>query len=180
VAPGARWSAGRFEDHVAARERDRRQNEKRMAREAGRLARGGTKPPGLGPPPGAPAATAAAPAPGTDAYRGRDRRIESPGTWAGDEDAEVDRRVRPRVLERRIRDHPGRTEVPFDDRHLTRSSYEQVFLRLVSGGRLRLDGRPHTPAGMRGWYHAAFRDEAGVERLLSIDDLLDRAGDWET
>jgi hypothetical protein len=31
---------------------------------------------------------------------------------------------------------------------------------------------------MRGWYHAAFRDDAGAERLLSIDDLLDREADW--
>ena len=54
----------------------------------------------------------------------------------------------------------------------------QVFRRLVSGGQLRIDGQPHAPIGMRGWYHAAFRDESGGERLLSIDDLLDRAGDW--
>lgn len=181
VSPDARWSAGAFGEHVATRDRERGLHARRMEREARRLARGGSTPPGLAPFPtaGAGAVADASPAPGTGQYRGQDRRLESPGTWAGDEDAETERRIRPRVLERRIRDHPGRTTVPFNDRYLTRSSYEQVFLRLVSGGRLRIDGQPHAPIGMRGWYHAAFRDEAGGERLLSIDDLLDREGDWE-
>ena len=68
---------------------------------------------------------------------GRGSAAGIPGSWADDEDAETDRRVRPRVLERRIQDHPGRVAIPFPDRYLTRSSYERVFLRLVSGGRLR-------------------------------------------
>ena len=33
--------------------------------------------------------------------------------------------------------------VPFPDRRLTRSAYEQVFLKLVSGGRLRWATRLH-------------------------------------
>ena len=184
VAPDARWSAGRFGEHVAERDHERHLHVRRVARETRRTARGGSTPPGLRPMPAASmkdasVASPSAPLAGDADYRGEDRRLESPGSWADDEDAETDRRIRPRVLERRIQDHPGRVPVPFPDRHLTRSSYERVFLRLVSGGRLRIDGVPHAPVGMRGWYHAAFRDDAGAERLLSIDDLLDREADWE-
>ena len=182
VTPGAGWSPGRFDEHVATRDRERQLHLRRMVREARRAARGGSAAPVLRPI-AAPASGAivkplSGPGPGEADYRGLDRRLESPGSWAEDEDAETDRRVRPRVLERRIKDQPGRASVPFPDRHLTRSGYEQVFLRLVSGGRLRIDGVPHSPLGMRGWYHAAFRSDAGAERLLSIDELLDREADW--
>lgn len=69
--------------------------------------------------------------------------------------------------------------VPFPDRRLTRSAYEQVFLKLVSGGRLRLGDGLYTPVGMKGWYHAIFRREPdGAERLLTIDQLLKKMGDW--
>ena len=183
IAEDAKWSPGRFDDHVAARARERQLHERRLAREARSAARGGSQPPTLPPPapPPGEATTGPRSTPVRDDadYRGEDRRLQSPGAWADDEEAEVDRRVRPRVLERRIRDHPGRVAVPFPDRHLTRSSYERVFLRLVSGSRLHIEGVAHAPVGMRGWYHAAFRDEAGAERLLSIDDLLDREADWE-
>jgi hypothetical protein len=179
IAPGARWSPGRFEEHVEAREHERKLHEKRTAREARRLARGGSKLPGLGPAPAKATGGTTSPVVPADSYRGQDRRLDAPGALAEDDDADFDRRIRPRVLERRIQDDPARAAIPFPDRYLTRSSYEQVFLRLVSGGRLSIEGRPHTPIGMRGWYHAAFRDEAGAERLLSIDDLLDRAEDWE-
>lgn len=69
--------------------------------------------------------------------------------------------------------------VPFPDRRLTRSAYEQVFLKLVSGGRLRMGNDTYTPVGMKGWYHAIFRrDSDGAERLLTIDQLLKKMGDW--
>jgi hypothetical protein len=69
--------------------------------------------------------------------------------------------------------------VPFPDRRLTRSAYEQVFLKLVSGGRLRMGNDTWTPVGMKGWYHAVFRRESdGSEALLTIDQLLERMGDW--
>lgn len=68
--------------------------------------------------------------------------------------------------------------IPFPDRRLTRSAYEGVFLKLVSGGRLRLAGKVLTPVGMKGWYHALFRDPGGAEKLLSIDELLGMMGDW--
>lgn len=68
---------------------------------------------------------------------------------------------------------------PFPDRRLTRSAYEQVFLKLVSGERLRVGRDLYTPVGMKGWYHAVFRRESdGAERLLSIDQLLKKMNDW--
>ncbi len=69
--------------------------------------------------------------------------------------------------------------IPFPDRRLTRSAYEQVFLKLVSGGKLRVGDEVYRPVGMKGWYHAIFRRESdGVERLLTIDQLLQKMGDW--
>jgi hypothetical protein len=69
--------------------------------------------------------------------------------------------------------------IPFPDRRLTRSAYEQVFLKLVSGGRLRMGSDLYTPVGMKGWYHAIFRRESdGAEKLLSIDQLLKKMNDW--
>ena len=68
---------------------------------------------------------------------------------------------------------------PFPDRRLTRSAYEQVFLKLVSGGRLKMGTDTYTPVGMKGWYHAIFRRESdGAEKLLSIDQLLRKMNDW--
>ena len=68
---------------------------------------------------------------------------------------------------------------PFPDRRLTRSAYEQVFLKLVSGGRLRMGADLYTPIGMKGWYHAIFRRESdGAEKLLSIDQLLKKMSEW--
>jgi hypothetical protein len=178
----AGFAPGSFEAHVAERARERKLHLRRLAREARRAARGGSGPAGMGPATGRADARAAPPdvRPAAEAdHRGAERRLASPGAWARDEEAEVDRRVRPRVLERRIQDHPGHVSVPFPDRLLTRSRYEQVFLRLVSGERLLLDGEPYLPIGMRGWYHAAFRRERDAqERLLSIDDMLDREPDW--
>ena len=80
-----------------------------------------------------------------------------------------------RGSERRLRKEP----IPFPDRRLTRSAYEQVFLKLVSGGRLRIGRDMYTPVGMKGWYHAILRrDSDGKERLLSVDQLLKKLKDW--
>jgi hypothetical protein len=82
---------------------------------------------------------------------------------------------RRRKADRRKRNYA----IPFPDRRLTRSAYEQVFLKLVSGGRLRMGNDVYTPVGMKGWYHAIFRRESdGAEKLLSIDQLLKKMGDW--
>jgi hypothetical protein len=68
---------------------------------------------------------------------------------------------------------------PYPDRRLTRSAYELVFLKLVSGGRLRVGNDIYRPVGMKGWYHAIFRrDSDGQERLMSIDQLLAKMNNW--
>jgi len=85
------------------------------------------------------------------------------------------------VRERRKKSERRKNEytVPFPDRRLTRSAYEQVFLKLVSGGRLKMGKDTYTPVGMKGWYHAIFRrDSDGAERLLTIDQLLKKMNDW--
>jgi hypothetical protein len=80
-----------------------------------------------------------------------------------------------RGTERRAHKDP----IPFPDRRLSRSAYEQVFLKLVSGGRLRIGRELYTPVGMKGWYHAILRrDSDGKERLLSVDQLLKKLKDW--
>jgi len=81
-----------------------------------------------------------------------------------------------RKAERRAQKAP----IPFPDRRLTRSAYERVFLKLVSGGRLRIGRDTYTPVGMKGWYQAIFRRDAdGRERLFTIDQLLQRMDNWE-
>ena len=90
-------------------------------------------------------------------------------------------RERPPAEERRRSASAARTRyaIPFPDRRLTRSAYEQVFLKLVSGGRLRVGNDVYTPVGMKGWYHAIFRRESdGAEKLLTIDQLLKKMNDW--
>lgn len=80
-----------------------------------------------------------------------------------------------RARERRSKDFA----VPFPDRRLKRSAYEQVFLRLVSGRKLKIGSQVYAPIGMKGWYHAVFRRVSdGKERLLTIDQLLERMDDW--
>jgi hypothetical protein len=84
-------------------------------------------------------------------------------------------------VDRRRKQRRYREEaIPFPDRRLSRSTYEQVFLKLVSGGRLRIGRQTYTPVGMRGWYHAIFRrDSDGKERMLSIDELVKKMKDWQ-
>jgi hypothetical protein len=115
------------------------------------------------------------------------RRSDIPGRLVPSRGAEyVDRRgtaLFPNQTKRERRRRGERRKnnyaVPFPDRRLTRSAYEQVFLKLVSGGRLRMGNDTYRPVGMKGWYHAIFRrDSDGQERLLSIDQLLQKMNDW--
>src|SRR5688500_15069761 len=73
VATDARWSRGRFDEHVDERERERQLHLRRVAREERRAARGGSAARGLPPPAARPprsASPATALAPGN--YRGED------------------------------------------------------------------------------------------------------------
>lgn len=80
-----------------------------------------------------------------------------------------------RTNERRKRHQP----TPFPDRRLSRSVYEEVFLMLTSGRKLRIGSDVYSPVGMKGWYHAIFRRESdGKQRLLTIDQILRKKSDW--
>jgi hypothetical protein len=61
---------------------------------------------------------------------------------------------------------------------LSRSAYEQVFRKLSSGKRLAIGSEMLTPVGVKGWYHAVFRNGRDEERLLSIDDVLRHMDGW--
>jgi hypothetical protein len=68
----------------------------------------------------------------------------------------------------------------FPLRSLPRSKYERIFMRAISGRKLRLRGDSYTPTGMRGWSHVVFsRDRDRARRVLSLDFLLRHDGSWE-
>jgi len=60
---------------------------------------------------------------------------------------------------------------------LARSRYEDVFIRAISGCKIRVDGEAYKPTGMRGWSHVVFRrDRDGTRHEFSLDFLLDHVG----
>jgi len=63
---------------------------------------------------------------------------------------------------------------------LTRSAYERVFLNLGRRKAIHLAGETLTPVAIRGWYHSVFRAPNGDEHLLSIDQLLEHLGSFES
>ncbi|HVE35184.1 MAG TPA: hypothetical protein VNC18_16590 [Gemmatimonadaceae bacterium] len=68
----------------------------------------------------------------------------------------------------------------FPVRALPRSRYERVFIRAISGHKLRLRGDSYTPTGMRGWSHVVFdRDRDHTRHVFSLDYLLRHLDRWE-
>lgn len=68
----------------------------------------------------------------------------------------------------------------FPPNELSRSRYERVLIRAISGQKLRLFGHWYTPTGMRGWSQVVFRRDGQKSRhLFSIDYLLRHLRDWE-
>ena len=68
----------------------------------------------------------------------------------------------------------------FPVRALPRSRYERVFIRAISGKKLRMNEEVYTPTGMRGWSHVIFRrDRDNTRHVLSLDFLLRRLDDWD-
>ncbi|MGZ5446247.1 MAG: hypothetical protein ACXW5U_21965 [Thermoanaerobaculia bacterium] len=63
---------------------------------------------------------------------------------------------------------------------ITRSAYERVFRHLGSGKRLQIGRELLTPVGVRGWYHAVFKNARGEERLMTIDQVLEKMEGWRT
>ena len=68
----------------------------------------------------------------------------------------------------------------FPVRALPRSRYERVFIRAISGRKLRVGSTWYTPTGMRGWSHVVFRrDGDNTRHVFSLDFLLRHLDTWE-
>jgi hypothetical protein len=68
----------------------------------------------------------------------------------------------------------------FPERALSRSLYERVLIRAISGQRLRMHGRHYVPIGMNGWSEVVFRRQGGDTRhTFPIDYLIRHLRDWE-
>jgi hypothetical protein len=68
----------------------------------------------------------------------------------------------------------------FPERQLSRSLYERVLIRAISGQKLRMHGRLYTPIRMRGWSQVVFRrNSTGTLHTFSIDYLIAHLQDWE-
>ena len=68
----------------------------------------------------------------------------------------------------------------FPVRALPRSRYERVFIRAISGNKLKLARDWYTPTGMRGWSHVVFiRDRDQTRHLMSMEFMLQHIDDWD-
>jgi hypothetical protein len=68
----------------------------------------------------------------------------------------------------------------FPVRALPRSRYERVFIRAISGRKLRIGRDWYTPTGMRGWSHVVFtRDRDQSRHVFSLDTLLAHIDAWD-
>lgn len=68
----------------------------------------------------------------------------------------------------------------FPEAVLSRSRYERVLIRAISGRHLWVRGRRYTPTGMRGWSQVVFRrDDDATRHVFGIDSLLAHLDDWE-
>ena len=62
---------------------------------------------------------------------------------------------------------------------LSRSRYERVVIRAVSGRQLRINGQRLRPVGMSGWSAVVFQGEDNRREVIAIDDLLPHVDAWE-
>jgi hypothetical protein len=68
----------------------------------------------------------------------------------------------------------------FPERKLSRSLYERVLIRAISGQQLHMHGRVYTPVRMDGWSQVVFRRaDTGTLHTFPIDYLIGRLDDWE-
>lgn len=68
----------------------------------------------------------------------------------------------------------------FPVRALSRSRYERLFIRAISGRKLHLNGDWYTPMGTQGWSHVVLRrDRDQTRHVFSLDSLLDHLDDWD-
>ena len=181
----ALWDGGTIEQFVSVRDRERSRIEAQRCERLAKAQRSDTKDDVTTP---IPASTPSSAARARTSNRTAAARTKSGNGSsllpARSKNDYVDRRAaaarETTPAERRRSDRRKQSyATPFPDRRLTRSAYEKVFLKLVSGGRLKIGGETFTPVGMKGWYHAIFRrDLDGSERLFSIDQLLQKLDDW--
>lgn len=67
----------------------------------------------------------------------------------------------------------------FPERALSRSRYERVLIRAISGRQLRIDGRWYRPIGMRGWSAVVFQQrDNGARVTIPIDALIAHLEQW--
>ena len=67
----------------------------------------------------------------------------------------------------------------FPERALSRSRYERVLIRAISGRELNLNGRDYIPVGMRGWSAVVFKDSGSGARItLPVDTLVRYLDRW--
>ena len=170
IASGAEWSSGSFADHVMARHAERQKHEKRQRRDRvrarGRVAGNADVFSREGPPVPLPRR----PRDPASGYRGPDRREDEASSLL------EERRARPGVLERRIQSRDAGAADP--PRELSRSTYEEVFLRLGAGRGLLFQGARYRPIGIRGWSEAVFEAPDGTVRTFTIDALRLMDGEW--
>lgn len=68
----------------------------------------------------------------------------------------------------------------FPEHELSRSRYEQVLIRAISGQKLRMNGSHYQPTGMRGWSQVVFRrDDDRTRHVFGIDYLIGHLRDWD-
>jgi hypothetical protein len=68
----------------------------------------------------------------------------------------------------------------FPESALSRSLYELVLIRAISGQKLVMNGKRYTPVAMRGWSQVVFkRDDTGTRSICSIDYLVGHLRNWE-
>ena len=67
----------------------------------------------------------------------------------------------------------------FPPAQLSRSRYERVLIRAISGQTLWIGPRRLRPIRMRGWSDVVFRRDDGTHQVIGIDHLVEHLDDWE-
>ena len=67
----------------------------------------------------------------------------------------------------------------FPEGLLSRSRYEQVLIRAVSGHKLHLGRHSYTPANVRGWSQVVFQRDDGTTHVFPLDFLVCHLRRWE-
>lgn len=112
--------------------------------------------------------------------------LESPRRRAGDLDpvlppwsSELDRRRAAAPLLRERRSTDRRRAFRSKPADISRSHYEEIFVKVAQKTPLQIEGETFRPVAIRGWYHVTFeRARDRQERTISIDRLASGIGEW--